>query len=99
MFASKGFVSQIVPEELRMSCNQYKQLRGAFHPSHKLLGNATEDKSYTMLQRPLNELKNQAHFGTTYKNQSCLLMKEEARCVAHVGVQSNSTSRINLTNT
>lgn len=54
IFGSKGFVSQ-VPEEFRMSLNRYKQLRGAFHPEDKRLGNGVEDKSY-MLRNAMSEL-------------------------------------------
>ena len=54
IFGSRGFVS-MVPEEFRMSLNRYKQIRGAFHPVDKDLGNHSEDKSY-MLRNATSEL-------------------------------------------
>jgi Transposase IS4 len=41
--------------QFQMSCNRFKQLRGAFHPEDKALANGSEDKSY-MLRHAMNEL-------------------------------------------
>jgi len=54
IFASKGFVAML-PEELQMSLNRFKQIRGAFHPEDKTLANGSEDKSY-MLRHAMNQL-------------------------------------------
>jgi Transposase IS4 len=54
IIGSRGFVS-MVPDEFRMSLNRYKQIRGAFHPEDKALGNGSEDKSY-MLRNAMSEL-------------------------------------------
>lgn len=49
-----GFIHSL-PEELRMSLNRFKQIRGAFHPEDKVLGNGCEDKCY-QLRAALNEI-------------------------------------------
>ena len=42
---SRGFVSML-PSDVRMSLNRFKQIRGAFHPEEKSMANGEEDKCY-----------------------------------------------------
>jgi hypothetical protein len=42
---SRGFVS-LLPADIRLSLNRFKQIRGSFHPEDKILGNGLEDKCY-----------------------------------------------------
>jgi len=51
---TKGFMASIDPK-YRMSLNRFKQIRGAFHPEDKFLGNQKGDKCY-MLRAQLNEI-------------------------------------------
>jgi hypothetical protein len=51
---SRGFVS-LLPADVRMSLNRFKQIRGAFHPEDKILGNGSEDKCY-QLRASINNL-------------------------------------------
>jgi hypothetical protein len=52
--SSRGFIS-LLHENVRMSLNRFKQIRGAFHPEDKGLANGTEDKCY-QLRLAMNEL-------------------------------------------
>ena len=59
--------------QFQMSCNRFKQIRGAFHPEDKALANGSEDKSY-MLRHAMNEL-NSASL-RNYVPEPCLSFDE-----------------------
>ena len=54
MTGTKGFFS-MVSKDFRMSLNRFKQIRGAFHPEDKVLGNDNTDKCY-QLRKIINQL-------------------------------------------
>ena len=51
---TQGFMSNI-DNECKMSLNRFKQIRGAFHPEDKILGNKDEDKCY-QIRSTINEV-------------------------------------------
>jgi hypothetical protein len=48
-----GFMTNL-PEKYRFTMNRFKQMRGAFHPEDKKLGNGSDDKCY-QLRYTINE--------------------------------------------
>jgi len=44
---TQGFMTSILAK-CKMSLNRFKQIRGAFHPEDKYLGNGDDDKCYQM---------------------------------------------------
>jgi Transposase IS4 len=65
---SRGFVSMLA-KEFRLSLNRFKQIRGAFHPEDKVLGNGQEDKCY-QLRHGMNEL-NKASISNFVPEANC----------------------------
>ena len=51
---TQGFMT-LVDKDCKMSLNRFKQIRGAFHPEDKILGNQEEDKCY-QIRSTINEL-------------------------------------------
>ena len=51
---TQGFMASILAK-CKMSLNRFKQIRGAFHPEHKLDSNGEDDKCY-QIRGALNEL-------------------------------------------
>jgi Transposase IS4 len=51
---TQGFMTQL-PDTCKMSLNRFKQIRGAFHPEDKILGNQEEDKCY-QIRSTINHL-------------------------------------------
>lgn len=51
---TSGFMADL-PEKYRMTMNRFKQIRGAYHPEDRELGNSTDDKCY-QLRYTINEL-------------------------------------------
>jgi hypothetical protein len=51
---TQGFMTEIDPQ-CKMSLNRFKQIRGAFHPEDRVLGNQEEDKCY-QIRSTINHL-------------------------------------------